>query len=195
MPTDPNSNPNPTGPTGDPKPTDQDPAKTGGNPSPTGPEGDPKPKTSDQADALAAAESAREAAEKRAADAEAEANRLRRSNAASKGTDLDALKAEIRSEFAAELARAEVRAAAAGKFRDPADALALVDLAALAGSDGTVKPEAVTAALDKLIQEKPYLSASAEPGRWGDVGAGPRETADAEPASPYERLRRVQRAS
>ncbi|MCX4687233.1 hypothetical protein OG401_23495 [Kitasatospora purpeofusca] len=190
MPNDPN--PNPTGPQGDPKPSDQDPAK--GDPG-KGPEGDPTPQGGDQADALAAAESAREAAEKRAADAEAEANRLRRSNAATKGTDLDALKSEIRQEFAAELVRAKVEAAAAGKFRDTADALALVDLSALAGADGSVNAAAVTAALDKLIQEKPYLSASAEPGRWGDVGAGPRESADTEPASPYERLRRVQRNS
>ncbi|MGW3229423.1 hypothetical protein [Kitasatospora sp. NPDC001095] len=189
MPNDPNPNP-----TGDPAPADQDPAKTTGTPAPA--PGDPAPKTDDQADALAAAESARAAAEKRATDAEAEANRLRRSNAASRGTDLDAIKAEIRQEFAAELVRAEVRAAGAGLLRDPADALALLDLSALAGSGSAVNATAVRAALEQLVKDKPYLAAdSGEAPKWGDVGAGPRQSAEPEPASPYERLRRVQRGN
>ncbi|MER5863771.1 hypothetical protein [Kitasatospora sp. NPDC002040] len=194
MPNDPNPNPNPapTGPTGDPKPTDQDPAKT------PAPSGDPTPPGGDQADALAAAESAREAAEKRATEAEAESARLRRSNAAQKGTDLDSIRSEIRAEFAAELVRAEVRAAAAGRLRDPADALALVDLSALAGSGGAINATAVTAAITKLLESKPYLAADAPgstPAPWGDVGAGPRGAAEPEPTSPYERLRRVKRES
>ncbi|MFJ8472172.1 hypothetical protein [Kitasatospora sp. NPDC094011] len=160
----------------------------------SGPEGDQGARADDQAAALTAAESARAAAEKRAAEAEQEAARLRRTNAASKGTDLDAIKAEIRAEFAAELVRAEVRAAAAGRLRDPADALALVDLAALAGSDGSVNSAAVTSAISKLVESKPYLAAdSAEAPKWGDVGAGPRQPAEPEPGSPYDRLRRVQR--
>ncbi|MFJ6137477.1 hypothetical protein [Kitasatospora sp. NPDC092286] len=194
MPNDPNPNPAPTGPTGDPKPTDQDPAKTS-NPTPSG---DPAPQGGDQADALAAAESAREAAEKRAETAEAEANRLRRSNAAQKGTDLESIRSEIRAEFAAELVRAEVRAAAAGRLRDPADALALVDLSALAGSGGAINATAVTAAITKLLESKPYLAADTSgstPAPWGDVGAGPRGAAEPEPTSPYERLRRVKRDS
>ncbi len=109
---------------------------------------------------------------------------------------MDAIRAEVREEFAAQLVRAEVRAAAAGKLRDPSDALALVDLSALAGSNGAVDAAAVTAALDKLIEDKPYLAAdSAEAPKWGDVGAGPRGTAEPEPASPYDRLRRVQRSN
>ncbi|WP_406113958.1 hypothetical protein [Kitasatospora purpeofusca] len=191
MPNDPNPNPNPTGPTGDPKPTGGDNAERDESLDAGGVAGGQS--GDDQADALAAAESARAAAEKRAADAEAEANRLRRSNAANKGSDLDAIKAEIRAEFATELARAEVRAAAAGKLRDPADALALVDVAALVSSDGSVNSAAVTTAISKLLESKPYLAADAESPKWGDVGAGPRESAEAEPASPYERLRRVQR--
>ncbi|MFI8263675.1 hypothetical protein [Streptomyces sp. NPDC085665] len=189
MPNDPNPNPNPTGPQGDPAPSDQDPAKTGGNPAPAG---NQDPKTDDQGAALAAEKSAREAAEKRATEAEAEASRLRRTNAANKGTDLDALRAEIRGEFTAQLVRAEVRAAAAGRLADPADALALLDLSALAGPSGEIDTKAVTAALDKLIESKPYLAApksGAAP--WGDVGAGQRKAAEPEPASPYERLRRA----
>lgn len=85
----------------------------------------------DQADAVKSAETARAAAEKRATEAEQEAARLRRSNAATKGTDLDALRAEVRQEFTEALVRAELRAAAAGKLRDPADALALLDVVSL----------------------------------------------------------------
>lgn len=96
----------------------------------TEPEGE-QPAKGTEPEELTAERTAREAAEKRATEAEAEASRLRRSNAAQKPGDLDALREEIRSEFAAQLVRAEVRAAAAGRLRDPADALALVDVAAL----------------------------------------------------------------
>ncbi|MEV0445446.1 hypothetical protein AB0I84_08195 [Streptomyces spectabilis] len=143
----------------------------------------------DQADELSAERKAREAAEKEAA-------RLRRANAAQKGTDLDALRAEIRQEFTAQLVRAEVRAAAAGRLRDPADALALVDVAALAGDGGDVDAAAINKAVDELLKAKPYLatesSASTTPAPWGDVGSGQREDpGEPEPATPHERLRRA----
>ncbi|MFJ2407103.1 hypothetical protein ACIOUE_38050 [Streptomyces xanthochromogenes] len=149
-----------------------------------------EPKNDDQAEELSAERTAREAAEREAA-------RLRRSNAAQKGTDIEAIRSEIRSEFAAQLVRAEVRAAAAGRLRDPADALALVDVDALVGKNGMPDPAAVSAALDALIKAKPYLAASQEgtAPTWGDVGAGERDTAEPEPASPYERLRRVKRSN
>ncbi|MER5862198.1 hypothetical protein [Kitasatospora sp. NPDC002040] len=176
-------NPNPNGPTPN-GPTPEDPAK--GAPTPAPASGD----QGDQADALAAAE-------QRATEAEAEAARLRRSNAAQKGTDVAALRselqAEIRSEFAAELLRAEVRAAAAGRLADPSDALALLDLSTLAGQNGKADPAAVTAALDKLVKDKPYLAATPPQGAapWGDVGAGQRRAAEPEPSSPFDRLRRA----
>lgn len=148
----------------------------------------------DQADAVKTAETAREAAEKRASEAEQEAARLRRSNAATRGTDLDALRAEVRQEFTEQLVRAELRAAAAGKLRDPADALALLDVSALAGSGGDIDAAAVAAAVDQLVKDKPYLAAdsSAPALVWGDVGAGQRESTDEpEPATPLDRLRRA----
>ncbi|MGH4036153.1 hypothetical protein ACQB60_45485, partial [Actinomycetota bacterium Odt1-20B] len=142
----------------------------------------------DQADALSTERKAREAAEKEAA-------RLRRANAAQRGTDFDALRAEIRQEFTAQLVRAEVRAAAAGRLRDPADALALVDVAALAGDGDDVDMAAITQAVDELLKAKPYLaaeSASTTPAPWGDVGGGQREDpGEPEPATPHERLRRA----
>ncbi|MFF4392387.1 hypothetical protein ACFY0G_37400 [Streptomyces sp. NPDC001552] len=143
---------------------------------------------------LTAERTAREAAEKRATEAEAEAARLRRSNAAQKPSDLDALREEIRSEFAAQLVRAEVRAAAAGRLRDPADALALVDVAALTSKGGEVDVKAVTAAVERLVKDKPYLAAPDQnrpAPMWGDVGAGQRESGEPEPATPHDRLRRA----
>ncbi|MFD4797215.1 hypothetical protein [Streptomyces anulatus] len=179
-----------------------DPQNTPGN----GPEGEPGTATGserqgeagtgaegDQVDEVKEAETARAAAEKRASEAEQEAARLRRSNAATKGTDLDALRAEVRAEFTEALVRAELRAAAAGKLRDPADALALLDAASLAGPGGDIDAAAVTAAVDQLVKDKPYLAVaegSTAP-TWGDVGAGPRDTAEPEPATPLDRLRRA----
>ncbi|WP_116214889.1 hypothetical protein [Streptomyces olivoreticuli] len=108
------------------------------------------------------------------------------------GADLDALRTEIRQEFTAQLVRAEVRAAAAGRLRDPADALALLDVTALAGDGGDVDTAAVAAAVDQLVKDKPYLAAeTAGSAPWGDVGAGPRESAEPEPATPLDRLRRA----
>ncbi|MFG2916253.1 hypothetical protein ACGF0D_25605 [Kitasatospora sp. NPDC048298] len=174
---------NPTGPEGE---RQGEPTGTGTGTPGTGTEGDKgTAPTGDQAEAV-------KAAEKRAADAEAETARLRRSNAAQKGTDLDALREEIRAEFATELLRAEIRASAAGKLKDPADALALLDLGALAGSGGAINATAVSEALEALVKAKPYLAAEkTEAGAWGDVGAGPRSSAEPEPSTPYERLRRA----
>ncbi|MFD8611403.1 MULTISPECIES: hypothetical protein [Streptomyces] len=192
-------NPNPTGPD---DPTGE--GDQGGQPATGNERQDDAAKTGegDQGDPsaeLSAERTARAAAEKRAETAEAEAARLRRSNAAQKPGDLDALRAEIRTEFAGQLVRAELRAAAAGKLRDPADALALVDVAALVGEGGDPDPAAIAAAVDQLVTDKPYLSAESAPAGpvpWGDVGAGQRGTsgpADDEPVTAYERLRRVQR--
>ncbi|MFD6477764.1 hypothetical protein ACFWEH_30135 [Streptomyces anulatus] len=184
-------NPNPTGAEpkpgeggdqGEPKPNDQ-----GTKP---GDQDEPKPTPGDQGgDELSAAV-------KRAETAEAEAARLRRSNAAQKPGDLDALREEIRTEFTGQLVRAEIRAAAAGRLRDPADALALVDVAGLVGEGGDVDAAKVSAALDQLVKDKPYLAlaadtASTSPAPWGDVGSGQRESGegDTEPATPFDRLR------
>ncbi|MFF3552937.1 hypothetical protein ACFYXL_05915 [Streptomyces tsukubensis] len=181
---------------------------TEGAPGTTGDQGEPTtgtgttPAEGDQGDAsaeLSAERAARAAAEKRASEAEAESARLRRSNAATRGTDLDALRAEVRTEFTEQLVRAEIRAAAAGKLRDPGDALALLNVSALAGSGGDIDVAAVAAAVAELVKSKPYLSAetagtsSAPTGAagWGDVGAGPRGGTGPkdEPATPLDRLR------
>ncbi|NEA63935.1 hypothetical protein [Streptomyces sp. SID12488] len=188
------NDPNPNGPEPKPGEGDQGEPKNDQGTKP-GDQGEPKP--GDQGgDELSAERTARTAAEKRAETAEAEATRLRRSNAAQKPGDLDALREEIRTEFTGQLVRAEIRAAAAGRLRDPADALALVDVAGLIGESGDVDTAAVTAALDQLVKDKPYLAlaadtASTSPAPWGDVGSGQRGSTEAkdEPATPFDRLR------
>jgi hypothetical protein len=116
-------------------------------------------------------------AEKKAAQDEA---RTAKEQAKSNADALAALQAKIdgkEAEHAAELKsrevetaalakanerilKAEVRAAAAGKLTDPADALQFLDLSKLeVGSDGEVDSTAVAAAIDKLITDKPYLAA------------------------------------
>jgi len=56
--------------------------------------------------------------------------------------------------------RAEVRAAAAGRFADPADALAFLDLAQFdVDEDGAVDGDEIRTALDDLLARKPHLAA------------------------------------
>ena len=56
--------------------------------------------------------------------------------------------------------KAEVRAQAASKLNDPKDALLYLDLSEFeVGEDGEVDGDAVAAAIDKLITDKPYLAA------------------------------------
>jgi len=56
--------------------------------------------------------------------------------------------------------KAEIRAAAAGKLADPADALKFLDLAQFeVGPDGEVDAEAVASAIADVVKAKPYLAA------------------------------------
>lgn len=141
--------------------------------------------------ALSEERTARKAAEAKAKEMESELSRLRRTNASVKGTDLDAIKAEIRAEYTGHILRAEVKAAATGRLSDPSDALRFLDLDGMSATGtGEVDSAAVKAAVDKLLTDKPYLAADAGK-KWGDVGSGPRETPSAEPASPEDRMRRA----
>ena len=73
--------------------------------------------------------------------------------------------------------KAEVRAAAAGKLADPADALQFLDLTKLeVGSDGEVDSAAVAAAIDKLITDKPYLAAQGKRFQGGADGGARNES-------------------
>lgn len=114
----------------------------------------------------------RKDAEKRAKDGEAAKARADELEQAGK-SDTEKAVAAARREAAAEtmakangrLVAAEARAAAAAlRFQDPRDATALIDLSDVrVAEDGTVDTDAITARLDQLAKDKPYLVASATP--------------------------------
>lgn len=55
------------------------------------------------------------------------------------------------------LVRAEVRAAAAGRLADPADAVQFLDTTTFVNSKGEVDGGAIAKAVDELLARKPYL--------------------------------------
>lgn len=74
--------------------------------------------------------------------------------------------------------RAEVRAAAASKLADPADALRFIDLSDFeVGSDGDVDASAISAAIDSLVTSKPYLAAQSGRRFQGTADGGARNDA------------------
>lgn len=74
--------------------------------------------------------------------------------------------------------KAEVRANAASKLADPADALRFIDLSEFeVGSDGEVDSSAIAQAIDDLITSKPYLAAQSGGRFQGSADAGARNDA------------------
>jgi len=77
------------------------------------------------------------------------------------------------------LVKAEVKAAAAGKLADPADAHRFLDLSQFeVDDDGNVDAEELTEAIDELLQSKPYLAAqggSTKPRFQGTADSGARK--------------------
>ncbi|EOM78060.1 hypothetical protein DW322_11250 [Rhodococcus rhodnii] len=64
------------------------------------------------------------------------------------------------------IVRAEIRAAAAGKLSDPADALSFIDLDQFeVGEDGDVDQDEIAEAITDLVRRKPYLAAQSGTGR------------------------------
>lgn len=116
--------------------------------------------------------------ERNAKSNSAKAKRLDEIEAANK-TEAEKLQAE-RDQFAEKAkaatdraVKAEVRSVARDlKFRDPADALRLVDLSELADDDGEVDDAAVTKALKKIAKDKPYLIGGGTSGPSGGDFAG-----------------------
>src|SRR5699024_6854796 len=88
--------------------------------------------------------------------------------------------------------KAEVRANAAAKLADPADALRFIDLSEFeVGSDGEVDAGAISAAIDDLLKSKPYLAAQGgsgpvfeSPGSHREPGKGQVSKAELERMSP-----------
>lgn len=91
---------------------------------------------------------------------------------------VEAAKAEGRTEALSaansRLVSAEARAAAAtAKFRDPADAVAFLDLADIkVADDGSVDGEAIKVKLADLAAKKPYLLSDDKPTRRTDKSQG-----------------------
>ncbi len=101
--------------------------------------------------------------------------------------------------------KAEVRAAAAGKLADPADALQLLDLTQFeVDADGEVDADEIASAIEDLIKSKPYLAATAPTTRRfqgsGDGGVRgrtkgiDRQIADAEGKGDWKTARRLKLA-
>jgi hypothetical protein len=113
--------------------------------------------------ALEAERKARRAADKRLKDLEAELDQFRQSQMSETEKAIAQAKAQGRKEALVEatnrLARAELRAVAAGKLADPDDAAALIgDLSEFVTADGDVNTKAMTSAIDALVKAKPYLA-------------------------------------
>ncbi len=73
------------------------------------------------------------------------------------------------------LITAEIRAAAAGKLRDPSDALAHIDPGYFrVGDDGEVDRKEIDAALKQLLEDKPYLAAGNGTSTRGSADGGAR---------------------
>ena len=80
------------------------------------------------------------------------------------GQDVDKVRREALAEATKQandrIIRSEVKAAAAGKLADPADALRLLDLSQFeVDGDGEVDEDAINEAISDLIKKKPYLAA------------------------------------
>lgn len=102
-------------------------------------------------------------AEKAAKTAEAELEKLRKATMSEQEKAVAEARAVGRAEAVAEandrLLRAEIRATAAGKLADPADAAALLgDLSTFLTADGEPNAKAITSAIDELVKAKPYLA-------------------------------------
>lgn len=96
---------------------------------------------------------------------------------------LEAARREAREEVMKEanekLIKAEIRAAAAGKLADPTDALRLLDLGSFeVAGDGTIDTEAISDAIDNLIEKKPYLAQPQRQRSGGSADGGARNASE-----------------
>lgn len=135
--------------------------------------------------AIAAERAERQKAEKAAKALQARLDAIEAENATEQDKAIKAARDEGKAEATTAankiIIKSEVRAAATGKFVDPADAVAFLDLDQFdVGDDGTVDAAAVTAALDALLLLKPHLAAGEQkppPAGNPDGGARPPVTA------------------
>ncbi len=113
--------------------------------------------------ALESERRARREADKALKSLQAEHDKLRAATMTESEKAVVEARAEGRKEALAEatsrLAKAELRAVAAGKLADPDDAAALIgDLSQFVTSTGDVDTKAMSSAIDVLVKAKPYLA-------------------------------------
>ncbi|QDH85595.1 scaffolding protein [Brevibacterium phage 4C] len=122
----------------------------------------------------------RNEAKKAARERDAEIAELKRQIEAKDKTpeenELEAARVEARAETLSKanerVLRSEVKSAAAGKLRNPADALKLLDLKDFdVNEDGDVDTDQIQDAISDLLEEKPYLAAQGSNGSF-DSGRG-----------------------
>jgi len=166
---------------------DPDPQDPPANDPPPDQPDEPKPDTNPETE-VKRLSSALAAERKARAIAEREANKLRDATATDAEKAVQAAKdegrAEALKEMAGRLVETEVRAAAAGRLADPADAVRLLDVAEFVGDDGAIDREAIGAAIAELIEAKPYLATEPKPSgngqRKAPQGTRPGATAEAD---------------
>lgn len=129
--------------------------------------------------ALEQERAARKAAEKASRKAEAELADLRKQSMSEQERAVVEAREQARTEALAEANRriinAEVKAAAAGKLANPKLGTRLLDLDQFKVDDeGNVDVEAISAAIDGLLEAEPYLAAGATPRTPGSADGGPR---------------------
>lgn len=85
------------------------------------------------------------------------------------------LKDEAIAEANQRVLKAEVRAAAAGKLADPADALKFIDFSSFeVTEEGSVDASGIADAIEVLLKDKPYLAAQSGKRFEGEADGGPR---------------------
>ena len=130
------------------------------------PETDDKPLGPAGEKALAAEKDKRRAESAKRRELEAQLAALKASASAdSEKADLDAIKAqairEANAAAAQRILRSEIKAAAAGKLADPADAYKFLDLADFeVNENGDVDTAEIADAITGLLTSKPYLKAA-----------------------------------
>lgn len=156
-------NPPPAGPDPATPPEPQPPAAEPGTP-PEGGDGD-APLGPAGEKALAAWKQRAKEAEDRAKEQAAKLKEYEDAEKTEAERQAEALAAATeRAEKATQLAvSAKVEALAAGRFQDPLDAVEALRGGSYVGEDGMVDTEAITAALDGLLERKPHWAAT-EPG-------------------------------
>lgn len=121
-------------------------------------------------------------------EADAKSDQEKAIEAARKEADTQARKEE-RERVNSILLKAEVRAAAAGKLADKEDAVRLLDLDSFeVKDDGAVDGEAISKAIEQLVESKPYLSAEGSPTPQGDPDGGTRQPAPRDVEPGFDRL-------